>query len=495
MDDHRSRQIAAPNTKLKPPRSDEATAPLSVKLRLKELRSQIAQHGWHFNVGPTSVSGKRLRDVTGLVTPSAAYMAELVTHQNQIATEILKLEQEAIKAFEDAAVRLGLAHLPEVALRAKLPSPSAIGFDWTPLSKVSPVRYQGTCGSCWAFASVSALESSILIRYNAGVELSPQYVMDNAVFSSCNGGFPPEAFTSMMTLGTAKESDVPYQGKKFGPRAVFDNPYRALIWGFVGNGFTASIEEIKLNLLLHGPLVVAMFASDAFENYTGGTYDAFDMPNANEIVENKGPTNHVVTLVGWDDAKQAWHIKNSWGATWGEQGFGWVRYGSNLIANGAFWIEALNTNLQLPKVLLEWLEKAKELARQMSEAERQAAEAADRALTQVRNQAQKAAEQAEHAAKDAEGKAAAAAAKQKLAEAAQKQVAKAKNDAERRAGEAAARAAQEASQQAAAAAKQARQNSDRVAHAAQDAANAAKKALSGHAPALPDPRKHLPKFP
>jgi cathepsin L len=50
--------------------------------------------------------------------------------------------------------------------------------------------------------------------------------------------------------------------------------------------------------------------------------------------------NHVVLLIGWDDEKQAWLVKNSWGESWGEKGFAWIRYGSNNIGVFAAWIEA-----------------------------------------------------------------------------------------------------------------------------------------------------------
>ena len=52
-----------------------------------------------------------------------------------------------------------------------------------------------------------------------------------------------------------------------------------------------------------------------------------------------GDVNHVVVLIGWDDQRQAWLVKNSWGETWGEQGFGWIAYGSNNVGLYAAWIQ------------------------------------------------------------------------------------------------------------------------------------------------------------
>ena len=53
-------------------------------------------------------------------------------------------------------------------------------------------------------------------------------------------------------------------------------------------------------------------------------------------------------LVGWDDNKQAWLIKNSWGKDWGEDGFGWVKYDSNNIGLFAAWIQPSPINREMP---------------------------------------------------------------------------------------------------------------------------------------------------
>jgi hypothetical protein len=73
-----------------------------------------------------------------------------------------------------------------------------------------------------------------------------------------------------------------------------------------------------------------MRATDVFKAYTGGifNYDA------------QGKVNHGVTLVGWDDSKNAWRIKNSHGKGWGENGFMWITYGCSKIGYAASWVQA-----------------------------------------------------------------------------------------------------------------------------------------------------------
>jgi hypothetical protein len=103
-------------------------------------------------------------------------------------------------------------------------------------------------------------------------------------------------------------------------------------WDYVGSppDKLPTVLELKTALIEHGPLVAPIYYDDCLANYRGGVFNEKDL----------GMINHVVLLVGWDDEKEAWLIKNSWGETWGEKGFGWIKYGSNNIGVFAAWIEA-----------------------------------------------------------------------------------------------------------------------------------------------------------
>src|SRR5436309_701562 len=97
----------------------EKIAPPAVRQKLAELRAKIQRDKLTFNVGYTGVAGRRLEDITGLKPPGE--LPAQAAHQNAIASEILRLEQQAIEQFEKLAASLGRAHLPEVSLRAHLP--------------------------------------------------------------------------------------------------------------------------------------------------------------------------------------------------------------------------------------------------------------------------------------------------------------------------------------------------------------------------------------
>ncbi|MDQ3282725.1 MAG: RICIN domain-containing protein, partial [Acidobacteriota bacterium] len=118
------------------------------------------------------------------------------------------------------------------------------------------------------------------------------------------------------------------------------SPYRARRWGYVSGAAgvlnpSPSRESIKEAIVQYGSVAASMQATETFQHYAGGVYDLND--NASLA------PNHVVQIIGWDDSLHAWLVKNSWGEGWGEGGFAWIRYDTNLIGGYAIWVEAETT--------------------------------------------------------------------------------------------------------------------------------------------------------
>src|SRR5262249_29200538 len=148
------------------------------------------------------------------------------------------------------------------------------------------------------------------------VNASEQYILNCAGAGSCQGGWWGPVFAFMITNGTATEAADQFDGNdtKACPTGV-PTPYRASAWGFVNTAHwdqAPSTDAIKTALCEHGPLATAVFADRAFQLYTGTVFDETDQA-FNWI-------NHGIVIIGWDDIKQAWLIKNSWGKSWGETG-------------------------------------------------------------------------------------------------------------------------------------------------------------------------------
>jgi cathepsin L len=83
--------------------------------------------------------------------------------------------------------------------------------------------------------------------------------------------------------------------------------------------------------------------SNDFKAYTEGVYNE-------AVASDTAGEGHAIVIVGWDTAKGAWLIKNSWGTDWGYGGYGWIAYGSNRIGRHSAWIVAESTLWTIPNI-------------------------------------------------------------------------------------------------------------------------------------------------
>jgi hypothetical protein len=214
-------------------------------------------------------------------------------------------------------------------------SPDAAAFDWRAKGAVSKVKDQGACSSCWSFAAIAPVESSYFITNKANVDGSEQQIIDCSRGGSCSsGGFYFQAWDNLLGYGTADETVYPYANTDGQCKWSTPTPYHWAAWGWVDEANPkgqAGTALIKAQLCRRGPLATAMVAkTPGFNGYRGGVLNE----------ETDADVDHAVTIVGWDDAKQAFLIKNSWGTEWGENGYVWVRYGANKIGSWTAWVQA-----------------------------------------------------------------------------------------------------------------------------------------------------------
>jgi len=190
----------------------------------------------------------------------------------------------------------------------------------------------------------------------ARLTASPQNLINciKARKGDCGGGFHATAFDFMVQNGVVLEADSPFIGVRKDCAGQDPAAIKCVAWDYVNSPpelvptaqTPAAIELMKAALLAHGPIVVAVCATDAFTAYQGGVFDEKD----------PGALNHEVLLIGWNDATKAWLIKNSWGTDWGEEGllvnsrsgkdvpgiggYMWIAWGSNSVGQYAAWIQA-----------------------------------------------------------------------------------------------------------------------------------------------------------
>ncbi len=261
-----------------------------------------------------------------------------VAQVNALADTLIKLDDDARNEFD----RLHPGVLPD--LKLQLPPAGAAEFDWCNLNKVSEARRQ-LSGDCWANATTEALECNYLIRNNRRVSLSSQPLLDylklGAFADKEMADKSARASDFFLKIGTATLASYPYTGEPANPRNVA-LPYRAVAWGYVQRDDKHPTDaQLKSALLRHGPLVVDVRTTPKFKAYKGGLYEE------TITADMKDKTGwHAVLLVGWDDTrgnKGAWKIKNTWGTTWGVQGFMWIGRGCNELGRNAVWLRAAST--------------------------------------------------------------------------------------------------------------------------------------------------------
>ncbi len=210
----------------------------------------------------------------------------------------------------------------------------ASSFNWCSQGGCTSVKNQGSCGSCWAFATAGVMESAIKIRDGVGRDLSEQHLVScNTNGWGCSGGW--WAFDYYVDQGESDdgavyEADFPYQAADVGCSPPYPHHETITHWG----GASASVSGIKQAIQDHGPIAVAVCVGSAFHDYQGGV---FQTDESSSCPDDK-PINHGVVLVGWDDSRGssgAWRLKNSWGSYWGEGGYMWIGYGVSNVGYGA----------------------------------------------------------------------------------------------------------------------------------------------------------------
>lgn len=211
-------------------------------------------------------------------------------------------------------------------------------FDWREHGAVTGVKNQGSCGSCWTFSASGALEGANFLATGKLVSLSEQQMVDcdhecdpsdsRSCDSGCNGGLMTTAFEYLVKAGGLEsEQDYPYTGTDKNT-CKFD---KSKIAASVSNFSVVAIDEdqIAANLVINGPLAVGINAA-YMQTYIGGVSCPYICGKH---------LDHGVLLVGYGSAgyspirlkeKPFWIIKNSWGESWGENGYYKICRGRNV---------------------------------------------------------------------------------------------------------------------------------------------------------------------
>eukprot|EP00746_Dinoflagellata_sp_MGD_P015761 gnl/MRDRNA2_/MRDRNA2_135198_c0_seq1.p1 gnl/MRDRNA2_/MRDRNA2_135198_c0~~gnl/MRDRNA2_/MRDRNA2_135198_c0_seq1.p1 ORF type:complete len:533 (-),score=80.71 gnl/MRDRNA2_/MRDRNA2_135198_c0_seq1:9-1607(-) len=204
----------------------------------------------------------------------------------------------------------------------RLPTnPAPAPVDWRTKNAVTPVKDQGHCGACWAFATAGGLEGAYAIATGSLNSLSAQQLIDcswNQGNAGCEGGDQDLAFKYVEANGGMDS------GKDYGYVGM-DEP----CWTKAEARHMATLDAVKpvppndemqlAAAIELGPVVVSIEGyQPSFQNYRSGVYDG---PCGVKL-------DHGVLAVGF--TADAYIVKNSWGTGWGEQGYIRMKRGTNV---------------------------------------------------------------------------------------------------------------------------------------------------------------------
>ncbi|XP_028803857.1 zingipain-2-like [Neltuma alba] len=197
-------------------------------------------------------------------------------------------------------------------------APSSL--DWRQSGTVTYVKDRGSCGSCWAFSASGAIEGITQIVTQCLPSLSEQQLVScDGCSGGCSGGFHTNGFQYVIDNGgIATERDYPYAANDSTCNITLAKKTFATIDGYYW--VTSLSEDSLFCAAVNQPISVALYAGPEFMTYQGGIYDG-----ANDC-SSMDPCyiNHCVLIVGygpWGTGQDYWIVKNSWGTSWGLDGY------------------------------------------------------------------------------------------------------------------------------------------------------------------------------
>lgn len=243
------------------------------------------------------------------------YEQGLVGYKKGI-TQFADLTKEEFRAYLNPDISRKPTFKTTKYVKSGLTAPSSI--DYRQLGQVTEVKNQGYCGSCWAFSVVGSTEAAYARKSGQLVSLSEQQLVSCTIDSlggvngGCNGGLLDATFPYIQEYGLESEDAFPYRGDN-GTCSYSASEVVTKVSDYVSIGYKD--EDALLDAVANvGPVSVSLCA-DPLDFYDSGIIDDNGC--------DTGVVDHGVLIVGYgsESGKDFWIVKNSWGPSFGEDGY------------------------------------------------------------------------------------------------------------------------------------------------------------------------------
>jgi len=214
-------------------------------------------------------------------------------------------------------------------------------WDWRNVNGINylnPVRDEGSCGSCWAFSTVGTIEAVYNIENkcpSCNKDLSEQELVSCSFAGSCLGGELPSALLWVLQNGIVDENCLPYQSdgccyeKKTKP-SINENCLK-----IEENVWVCCAQKCWSGSRCSYPKTCDLCSNSLSRKFSVNKIGQLppDPEDIKKAIVCKGPLavgsenwGHGFVVIGYDDEKKVWIIRNSWGSSWGENGYGYIPY-------------------------------------------------------------------------------------------------------------------------------------------------------------------------
>jgi len=271
------------------------------KTDIRAISAAIDAEGLSWTAGPNELTGlppEEQRKYLGLIV-DAAELQRMASEKQRVAAHERSFRVEAVGA------------------------PASVDWRNNGGNYVTPIKNQGQCGSCVSFCTCSVIESAVRIKLqnpNYSIDLSEGF-LQFCGGGSCGGWGLTSGLDFAKSTGVTDEACMPYTaggGANMNCAASRCSDWQNRLTKISSYTSHATMDARKNAIATYGPVLAGMEVWSDFFAYKSGVY----VKTAAATRMKPDPGYHCICVVGYDDNQQCWIIKNSWGTTWGEAGFG-----------------------------------------------------------------------------------------------------------------------------------------------------------------------------